>query len=168
MAQSHLVEPFIIPHRYEGDPSSPVRLRAHTLLCLQGFRGEGYSPGFVDNLARIHRDLNEHPERWVQVVEEPDTVCAACPHRAQSGCTLNGEGFEQEMQAQDRLVLARLGLQAGAVVQWREILARIAGSIAGADLPEICGQCRWLPLGYCREGVDRLRQADGTHQSPLL
>src|SRR2546423_2260913 len=50
-----------------------VRLRAHTLLCLQGFRGEGYSPSFIDNLARIHRDLIEHPEQWVEVVDAPDT-----------------------------------------------------------------------------------------------
>ena len=61
------------------------------------------------------------------------------------------------MQAQDRHVLALLGLQAGMTVRWREVLERIGQAVRGDDLPDICGQCRWLPLGYCREGIDLLR-----------
>lgn len=136
---------------------SPLRLRGHTLLCLQGFRGEGYSPEFTGNLAAIHRSLNENPDHPVELAEEPDAVCGACPHRMPAGCTLNGDGSEAGMQAQDRHVLARLGLKAGSVVRWRDVLDRIRVSITGSDLPAICGQCRWLPLGYCKEGIDRLR-----------
>ncbi len=139
-------------------PLSPIRLRGHTLLCLQGFRGEGYSPGFTDNLASIHRDLNGTPDHPVELTEEPDAVCGACPHRAAAGCTLNGMGSEAGMQAQDRHVLKLLGLKAGSVVRWRDVLDRIRASVKGSDLPSICGQCRWLPLGYCKEGIDRLRQ----------
>jgi len=139
-------------------PPSPIRLRGHTLLCLQGFRGEGYSPGFTDNLASIHRDLNGNPDHPVELTEEPDAVCGACPHRAAAGCTLNGMGSEAGMQAQDRHVLKLLGLKAGSVVRWRDVLDRIRASVKGSDLPSICGQCRWLPLGYCKEGIDRLQQ----------
>ena len=135
----------------------PIRLRGHTLLCLQGFRGEGYSPGFTDNLATIHRSLSGNPDQPVELVEEPDAVCGACPHRAPAGCSLNGGGSEAGMQAQDRHVLKLLGLNAGGVVRWRDVLDRIRRSIKGSDLPGICGQCRWLPLGYCKEGIDRLR-----------
>ncbi|MEW6544793.1 MAG: DUF1284 domain-containing protein [Nitrospirota bacterium] len=135
----------------------PIRLRGHTLLCLQGFRGEGYSPGFVENLASVHRDLRDHPDRWVLVVDEPDDVCRACPHRGPGGCTLNGEDSEDVMRAQDRHVLERLGLQTGAKVRWRDILDRIGVSLSGEDLPGLCGACRWLPLGYCREGIGSLR-----------
>jgi hypothetical protein len=139
-------------------PSTPIRLRGHTLLCLQGFRGEGYSQGFTENLAAIHRSLNGNPGHPVELVEEPDTVCGACPHRAPDGCSLNGSGSEAGMQAQDRQVLKRLGLARGSVVRWRDVLARIRLSIKGSDLPDICGQCRWLPLGYCAEGIERLRK----------
>ncbi|OGW67621.1 MAG: hypothetical protein A3A88_04435, partial [Nitrospirae bacterium RIFCSPLOWO2_01_FULL_62_17] len=117
-------------------------MRGHTLLCLQGFRGEGYSPGFTDNLAAIHRSLSENPDQVVELVEEPDTVCGACPHRAPAGCTLNGDGSEAGMQAQDRHVLELLGLNAGSVVRWRDVLERIRLSIKGSDLPNICGSCR--------------------------
>jgi uncharacterized protein len=136
---------------------SPIRLRGHTLLCLQGFRGEGYSQEFTDNLAAVHRSLNGNPNQPVELVEEPDRVCGACPHRAPVGCTLNGSGSEAGMQAQDRNVLKRLGLSSGSMVRWRDVLDRIRVSIKGSDLPNICGSCRWLPLGYCKEGIDRLR-----------
>jgi hypothetical protein len=141
-------------------PLSPIRLRGHTLLCLQGYRGEGYSPGFTDNLSAIHRSLNEHPDQPVELADEPDAVCGACPHRAPVGCTLNGRGSEAGMQIQDRHVLALLGLKTGSVVRWRDVLARIRASVKGSDLPGICGQCRWLPLGYCSEGMEKLRSTE--------
>jgi len=140
------------------DESSPIRLRAHTLLCLQGFRGEGYSPEFVNNMEAVHRTLAEHPETVVEVLISPDVVCGACPHQLESGCTLNGERSEAGMADQDRVVLAKLGLEAGRRVPWQDILDRIRRAVRGADLPTVCGTCRWLPLGYCREGLERLRK----------
>ena len=145
------------------DHSPAVRVRGHTLLCLQGFRGEGYSPEFVENMAMIHRTLNDNPEALVEVVASPDTVCGACPHQQSMGCTLNGEQSEREMQAQDRVVLEKLGLKADSHVRWRDILERIRRSVSGDDLPSICGTCRWLPLGYCREGLNRLRLHEKRH-----
>ncbi len=142
-----------------GATPPSIALRAHTLLCLQGFRGEGYSAEFVDNLAGIHRLLADNPDTWIEVTASPDAVCAACPHRASAGCTLNGAQSEDEMKAQDLVVLEKLGLQEGSRVQWRDIVGRIRRSISGDDLPSICGTCRWLPLGYCREGVNQLRSS---------
>jgi hypothetical protein len=139
------------------DEEHAIRLRGHTLLCLQGFRGLGYSPSFIENLDRIHRELAVHPERAVEVGETPDIVCGACPHQMPSGCTLNGEGTEAQMHAQDRHVLSLLGLNGGDRLQWSQVLDRIRSTLSGDDLPTICGQCRWLPLGYCREGIEQLR-----------
>ncbi|MGQ0665578.1 MAG: DUF1284 domain-containing protein [Nitrospiraceae bacterium] len=139
------------------DDSSPsIRLRGHTLLCLQGFRGEGYSPEFVENMAALHQTLTNHPESWVEVVASPDAVCAACPHQHPSGCVLNGARSEEEMIDQDHVVLQRLGLKVGSRIRWQDILEWIRNSVSGDDLPSICGNCRWLPLGYCREGLNRL------------
>lgn len=135
-----------------------IRLRGHMLLCLQGFRGKGYSEDFVQNLVRIHKELAENPQLFIEVVESPDDVCQACPHLSPSGCMMKGETSEQEMQAQDRHVLSLLELKSGSRVSWSEILKRIQASIKGSDLPSICGQCPWLPLGYCREGIDGLHR----------
>jgi uncharacterized protein len=134
-----------------------IQLRAHTLLCLQGFRGLGYSREFVDNLSHIHEKLSRDPETLVEVLDSPDAVCAACPHRQLSGCTLNGDQSEQDMREQDRKVMALLEIPAGSQWPWKEILHRIGTALTEASLPDICGGCRWLSLGYCKEGIDALR-----------
>lgn len=140
--------------------SDRLIVRGHTLLCLQGFRGEGYSPDFVENLSRIHRRLAGAPETAVEVVAGPDQVCAACPNLGSEGCRLNGPGSEGEMREQDEAVMRRLGIESGAVLSWGEILRRISGKVGGEDLVEICGSCRWRPLGYCKEGVERLKEEE--------
>jgi hypothetical protein len=137
--------------------SSPIRIRAHTLLCLQGFRGEGYNAAFVENMTAIDRMLAEHPESMVEVLSSPDALCTACPHRRTDGCTLHGEDSEEDMRQQDSVVLKKLGLKTGDRVTWHEIVDRIRRAVSGDDLSSICGDCRWLPLGYCREGIERLR-----------
>ncbi len=149
---------------YDGTSDS-IRLRGHTLLCLQGFRGEGYSPEFVENMAAVHRTLTDHPEVLVEVLDSPDAVCGACPHRRPIGCTLNGDRSEEEMTDQDRVVLRKLGLQVKDRLRWQDILERIRVSVSGDNLPSICGSCRWLPLGYCREGLNRLRNP--TQDTPV-
>ncbi len=143
-----------------------IRLRGHTLLCLQGFRGEGYSPAFIDQLSSIHRSLAEDAEQVVELVESPDSVCQACPHLSATGCRIDGDGSEAAMIAQDRAVLARLGFTAGARVRWADVLDGISRSCSGADLETICGNCRWLGSGYCREGVDAL--SSGRRDLPPL
>jgi len=135
----------------------PIRIRAHTLLCLQGFRGEGYSARFIENMAAIHRRLADDPSQGVEIIAAPDVLCSACPHVSTTGCLLHGAGSEHAMQAQDRDVLARLDLQEGDRMAWAEILNRIRTSLSGASLTNICGQCQWLSLGYCRDGLELLR-----------
>lgn len=132
----------------------PVPLRAHNVLCLHGFRGEGYSDDFVARMREVHDRLRRHPGTAVRLLDAPDDLCDACPHLAAGGCTLQGAGHEAHMRAQDREVLRRLGLEAGRVVTWREVVARIAGSVRGKDLPAICTTCPWLPFGWCAEGLD--------------
>ena len=128
-----------------------MKLRAHNLLCIQGFVGKGYSPEFVANMTAIVGGLGGTTE--VTVVAEPDSLCSACPNLKQSGCTLHGEGTEKGIVRQDRDVLARLGLSDGETVTWGEILARIRARVRPDDLDDICGTCPWLPLGHCKAGL---------------
>ncbi|MGE0192358.1 MAG: DUF1284 domain-containing protein [Planctomycetota bacterium] len=139
--------------------SDPLPLRAHMVLCLLGFRGKGYSPGFVQAMADVQQGLQGEPSRRVRLVAEPDGLCAACPNLV-GGCTLGGPDHEAHMRSHDREVLRRLGLDEGAEVTWKDVLERIGGRIRGEDLPAICTTCPWLPLGVCRESVDALRSAE--------
>jgi uncharacterized protein len=126
-------------------------------LCLQGFRGKGYSKDFIDNLTAVQQSLLTDLGQPVEVTDRGDVVCGACPHQAATGCSLNGIGSEDAIRAQDHDVLRRLGLAPGDRLTWKAILDRIAASITGDSLDGICGGCRWLSLGYCREGLERLR-----------
>ena len=139
-----------------GKQVDPVIIRGHTLLCLQGFRGEGYSPDFVDNMAAIHSRLHSEPQTPVQVTDTQDQFCRACPN-LKGGCTLRGPDFEQHIVSQDRQVLKLLGLNAGQEVTWAEVLTRIGSRMQGEMLDGICGDCQWLALGYCKEGIEQLR-----------
>jgi hypothetical protein len=132
-----------------------VRIRAHNLLCIQGFVGKGYSPGFVANMTAVIASLDDDAE--VTVAADPDVLCAACPNLEESGCALHGEGTEEGIVRQDRDVIARLGLAEGEAYRWGEIVSRIAERVAPADLDDICGSCPWLPLGVCKVGLGKLR-----------
>ncbi len=140
-----------------ADLPDPIPLRAHDVLCFQGFRGKGYSEAFVQRMRALAEAFAADPGRRVRLEARPASLCAACPHGGEAGCTLGGEGHEAHMAAQDRTVLARLGWAEGTIVPWEEILARIRAKVQGADLPSVCTTCPWLPLGWCAEGVDRLR-----------
>ncbi len=146
---------------------SPRPIRAHMLLCLLGFRGEGYSTDFVEELHKVHVDLADHPGQALELTTSPDAICGACPNLADAGCSLGGPDHEAHMRAQDEDVLKRLGLEAGAAVSWTDLRALIAARIRGGDLDTICTTCPWLELGYCAEGVEALRPTT-SHGGPPL
>lgn len=157
----------VIQRGVSDPPDHSLRIRAHTVLCLQGFRGEGYSAGFVENMTAIHQRLADDPSQWIEIIDGPDAMCGACPHLLPTGCSLNGEESEPDMQAQDQDVLARLGLRAGDRLPWAVVLDRIRRLLTGENLTNICGQCRWLSLGYCRDGIERLREAGQSQATPI-
>ena len=134
-----------------------MELRAHNLLCIQGFVGKGYSPEFVANMTRVIESLGDQTR--VTVTAAPDALCGACPNLAVSGCALHGEGSEAGITHQDRDVMRRLGIDEGAALAWSDIVSRIARSVAPDDLDEICGACPWLSLGVCKQGIARLNEA---------
>jgi hypothetical protein len=137
--------------------SRPITIRGHTLLCLQGFRGKGYSPDFVENLIEINNTLVENGDVPVRIMAMPDDICLACPNLKMNGCNLKGPGFEASMRSQDRHVMSLLDIQEGETLSWNEILERIGDRMSGEMLPSICGDCPWLPLGYCQEGIRQLK-----------
>jgi hypothetical protein len=135
----------------------PIPIRAHSLLCLQGFRGRGYSESFVEAMREVKERIDADTTLHVEAIDSPDVFCDACPNLKGGGCTLGGPRHEVHMVAQDREVLRRLGLEAGTVLPWREVLERIASGVRGPDLPGLCTTCPWLHLGWCAEGIEGLR-----------
>lgn len=133
-----------------------IEIRAHNLLCIQGFVGMGYSEKFVENMSEIVKVLRKNPKTKIKITISPDLICSSCPHLSKYGCTLRGEGHESHMRAQDLDVLDRLQFKQNDEVTWHEIENHISKNIIGANLQNICKDCPWLPSGVCARGIDRL------------
>ena len=130
----------------------PLRLRGHHFICLQFFRGEGYSKEFVRNLKRVVK--RAHDERAI-VVGGADDVCAKCPGLRLGVCVDPNAG-EDEVTRLDRFALELLGVQRGddlSLAQARERLAADAVGV-GEWRTHACGDCTWIDV--CEPGWDEL------------
>jgi uncharacterized protein len=130
-----------------------VELSAHHALCVHGFRGMGYSAGFVASLSGIVDRLRDEPGVRVRVRIGSDAVCRACPSLSVGGCMRYG----QSVVRQDARVAEVLGVSQGEEMPWDELRARVRANVAPDDLRDLCGGCPWLEYGVCAEGIAELR-----------
>lgn len=134
-----------------------MRLRAHHLICILGFRGLGYSKDYAANMSQIVAQLRSSPQTLIEITSQPDDLCFPCPFLKEGGCQERGPESEEVVRNRDLAVMARLGLMVGDKITWSGVEERIRSSISPDDLDEICGDCQWLPLGYCADGLKRLK-----------
>jgi hypothetical protein len=141
--------------------SQGIDLRAHHLLCILGFRGLGYSEGFIQNMSEVVRSLrlNRSP-LIVKVIDRCDIICSACPHNKGNECHKEDDS-EQRVKSQDLNVAQRLSLEIGDEVSSQELWAMVKERLSPEDLLQICHGCEWLGLGYCIEGLRGLDRANG-------
>jgi uncharacterized protein len=130
-----------------------VELSAHHALCVHGFRGMGYSEGFVASLSGIVDRLRDEPGVRVRVRIGSDAVCRACPSLSVGGCMRYG----QSVVRQDARVAEVLGVSQGEEMTWDALRARVRDAVAPDDLGDLCGGCPWLGYGVCAEGIAELR-----------
>ena len=134
-----------------------VRLRGHHLLCVWGFRGLGYNLEFVQNLWDVVGLLEATRERdgEIEIVEGPDDICRACPHLFGVRCRRGGLVREDKIKAQDAWALIAVDLLPGRH-SWKEVTARVATQVPPERLGQLCGECVWLPQGYCSQGIESM------------
>jgi hypothetical protein len=135
-----------------------ITLRAHHTLCIQGFRGKGYSAEFVANFAAIVQELSRNKALPVKLLAEPDDICSHCPYLQAEGCYRNGKEAEKISQSMDKQVLSKLGLYPGIELPWANVIQLIKTRIAPKDLLDICKYCPWLSFGYCSEGIEKMQE----------
>jgi hypothetical protein len=94
--------------------SMNVKLRGHHLICLNFFRGEGYSDDFIKNIYSVIGREN------MEIVEGPDDICARCPYLEDDRC-VSVEYTDEMIMQQDREALLLLKFEPGMMVDWRTI-----------------------------------------------
>ncbi len=114
------------------------RLRGHHLICLQFYRGEGYSEEFIENLENV---LEKARQSGVLIVEGADDICKACPYLVDGKCSYK-ENAEEEIRYLDFLALTLLGLSSERTVSWKEISERVV-DIIDEWKDKACRDCEW-------------------------
>ena len=97
-----------------------MHIRAHHLLCIQGFRGSGYNKEFIDNMSKVIEIIKSYPTLWIEITENCDIICSVCPHRENDLCQKEKKSWKK-VQNLDRQVLIRLGLKKGAKILAEDI-----------------------------------------------
>ena len=128
--------------------SAPISLRPHHLLCIQNYRGHGYSEAFQQRMKAILDVLRQSPGSGlppiprIRIAEGADDLCAACPH------CLDGQCDSDKPAVFDGLVSERMGLETGCMLNMEDLQDP---KMTLQLLEECCPGCTWL--GLCREIV---------------
>ncbi len=127
------------------DASVPTfKIRAHHLLCMQGFQGLGYSPEFVQNFEKILDEVHDSfYETEFEVTDSIDSFCEPCPHHKNGLCQKDAASQER-MQKMDRVVMQKLEIKNGARRTSESLFALANARLSStAEVKDVCGQCEW-------------------------
>ena len=100
-----------------------LHLRPHHLLCIQNYRGHGYSEGFNQKMLAVIEVLQQAGGAQVRIIEGADDLCSSCPNCSGGECTSGNPALF------DSLVLQRTCLVPG-----DEISLQLRGGCRGCVL----------------------------------
>lgn len=119
-------------------------LRAHHFLCLTTFQGQGYSPSFVAELARVWHVVRAAEARQARVLDGADAICRGCPQlahpEADDSCV-----HHASIAARDRRMREAMGWQANELVELAPVMQEIHAR-HGELLATVCPGCAWLEI----------------------
>jgi len=116
----------------------------------------GYDEKFIKGMEVVIQRIKENPDLEIRLIEKCDDICSACPFNIDGLCENEAVGGEEAVRRKDWEVTERLELKEGKGYSIKEILNLIKRKIKPADLPAICGDCPWLEMGYCEEGLKKI------------
>ncbi|MDR2623918.1 MAG: DUF1284 domain-containing protein [Methanobrevibacter sp.] len=131
--------------------NKPIKLRAHHLLCLQGYQGYGYDENFKINLENVLNHLKTNPN--VTVTKSADVICRHCPNLKDEKCCLNLgkydnglskekiENSNKEIIKMDSAVIKKMGIIENKSYNIDELYSDALKNVD--DLKDICRSCIW-------------------------
>ncbi len=115
-----------------------AKLRGHHLICLNFFRGEGYSDDFIENIYSVIR------KERIEIVTGADEVCARCPYLKNNRCS-SSEYTDEKIMFQDREALELLEFKPGMIINRKMISAKLPHIIEKWK-QEFCLDCGYLKV----------------------
>ena len=118
-----------------------IKLRAHHLMCIEGFRGHGYDAEFVSNMKRIISELKNNPR--LIILDSCDDLCSKCPNMKNKIC-VNSKGGDEEVKRMDSLILSKLSIKASSEFFYNDLRKKILDNFkTKKELDGICSNCSW-------------------------
>lgn len=115
-----------------------MHIRAHHLLCIQGFQGYGYSDVFVKHMAAVIAQLHMDPE--ITIIDALDDICAACPNNDGEQCAKYGDSVVR----MDHTVMEMIYIKPGTVMGARDAIELTRARFdTMEDVDRVCGTCQW-------------------------
>lgn len=125
-----------------GNYSNPIRIRAHHLLCIQGYQGHGYNKEFEKNMDKIVKQLESFPEQELEIIAECDDICFRCPHNVDELCRADTNPH-MRVNDMDMFVLEKLDLKEETIDSAQNLFNLVNEKLDNFDVQQICGSCSW-------------------------
>ena len=119
-----------------------MKIRAHHLLCMQGFQGYGYSDDFITNMEQVIKDINTFPEKEIEIISDCDIICSRCPYNRNEVCKKDSDSAEK-FKDTDMKTLKKLGLTENKKIKSKDIASLVKAKFKKSDIEDICGDCDW-------------------------
>ena len=123
-----------------GKYSDPIRIRAHHLLCIQGFQGYGYTKDFVLHMERVNSFLKSNFHYNLQIVVKSDELCSQCPHDVDGRCI---KGSVDGINEFDRLVVEKANLNLKHIYTVSEAFITVNKNLNRDHIVSLCSGCSW-------------------------
>jgi uncharacterized protein len=121
-------------------------------MCTIGFRGKGYSPGFIRNYKNIVAQLNQNENRLIEVVQYMDDICSVCPNKIDSiTCT-----SQEKISKLDQNHSTILNLKPGDIISWKDAKELVKKNMSIEKFHSACDGCSWKDYGICESALAKL------------
>jgi hypothetical protein len=130
-----------------------IKLRAHHLLCLQGYQGYGYDERFKENL---ENKLNILKKNKVKVIltSSPDDLCKMCPNLKENICigtkssnesfNNNNNNNNNKIIKKDLTIIKEIKIDINNKYLFKDLIKIVNNVfIKKSQLKDICLECQW-------------------------
>ena len=123
------------------ESSDPIRIRAHHLLCIQGFQGYGYDHEFIQRMGEIVALLRSDTSHEVEIIAETDEICHNCPNLNEGVCAKDQGSNIKKL---DVHVINHSLLKENDAMTFKRAIDTINHDLNSADVKFVCDGCEWI------------------------
>lgn len=123
-----------------------IKLRPHHILCIQNYKGRGYSLEFTQNMDKIVERLKHNSKEEIEMIFSTDDVCSNCPNKQGEDLCISN----YKIKLIDNKVIEYLDLKE-AVYEYDYLVKLLKKTINKNSFRDICGECEWYKKGLCKD-----------------